>query len=304
MTTSVATASAGAAPAATSNPASSAQNTGSPATDAPRASYQERLQKRASELMQRPSPASQAPVAEDASPLEGEQQQEGDIDTQQAEAKQPEAEQDKKSRMIPEAAFKERLAREARKRESIQKELAAARLDLRKAQEASALLQRTLDEQSQARAEGVPYDPKDAEVLQLRLQEEARKVSERLMKQHEDELRQMQAELKAEARAEQLREDFSRQIDDALSAFPLVSRRDLIAEMKAEQAKARPAPTRQLAQRLHDRALEVARKLGMQTVQETPPSPSTARPAGQRSPTKLPNNVQGYQQFIESMQRR
>lgn len=296
------TASAGAAPAADALPASSAAPGANPA--GPKPSFLDRVSRRVEDA-QKGAPTQAKPITD----TDAQRPRDG-ADPMKAEGEKPNADASEKadkdkpdSKTVPLRVMQQRIAEERGKADNLRKERDSAVLDAKKAREAVAILQQSLDELHKRYAEGVAFDPRDSENLALRVEQRGREIAAKLEKEHEEALRKHAQEVLAEQKREQLRSTYQQEIDGALSQFPLANRRDLIAELKAEARKARPASAATIAKVLHERALSEFQRVSGVQAEQMPPLPSTARPPGARSPTRFPNNAKGYEAFIESMQR-
>lgn len=204
-----------------------------------------------------------------------------------------------KADVVPRARLNEALSKERKRTEDARGQLAAAQLENRKAMEAVRLLQSSVEELQKRMAEGVAYDPRDLEIMQHKMAEDGRSALEKITQEHAEMLRSQAEQMRQEQQHEQLRQSYGKEVDAALSSFPLVSRRDLIAEMKVEARKSRPASAEQLAKVLHEKALVIARQVTGSFTEESQ-VPSSARAPGARSPTRFPLNAKGFEDFINS----
>lgn len=285
----------GAAPAA----ADASQASSAPSSSRPTGSIADRISGRAEQLskdatgVEDPGTAQRVDLTEQPDPTK-----------KTAETTDPskKAEADKsKPKMIDERAFKERLGVEANKTAKAKQEAHQAKLEAQQARAAAQILQAQLDEIRQAHADGTPFDPKDDELRVRMVTEDARKRNAELLKQHQADLQQMNAEAAQQARREQTREHLSNEVDVAVSKFPGISRVELISRMTAAAKRKQAASAEQIASQLNDEFLVNARqRLGVSS--EQPPAPTTARAPGARSTTRGPNNVKGYESYIKSMQ--
>jgi hypothetical protein len=199
--------------------------------------------------------------------------------------------------VVPMAAFKERIGRMSAKIERLQEQLAARDLEAKKAAKAAELLQDALNKVRQQHADGVAFDERDDRLLQAELTERGRTLLQQLQAEHETALRQQTEAIQSEQLRETYRAQYAREISDALEQFPLVNRRELIAHLKEEATKKRPASTSQIAAMLHEQALTTARRvLG---ASEPPPSPMTTRRPGAVAQHRYSNNAKGMLAWVQ-----
>lgn len=239
-----------------------------------------------------PQPASQADP------------QAGDRPTPEAEgrdAHEGQEKDDKEPKAIPMAAFKERLARETRKQEALRQEVATRDLELGKAKEAIGLLSAELERLRGHAREGKPWDERDDALAAAELERKAREVNDRLLKEHEERVRQQQEQLRNEAEIEQYRQSYERDISDALSRFPLVDRSILVQALKVEAGKARPATAVQIAELMQQELLKKAQ--GYLGTRQSPATPETARGPSVGTPTRFENNAKGMREFLAANRR-
>jgi hypothetical protein len=248
-------------------------------------------------------PAAAAAAPEASQPASDVTPEAGNRPTPEAEgqdAREGQEDQGKEPKTIPLAAFKERLARETRKVEQFREQVAARDLELSRAKEAMGLLSAELERLRGHVREGKPYDERDDALAAAELERRAREVNDRLLKEHEERVRQQQEQLRNEAEVEQYRITYERDISDALTRFPLVDRSLLVQALKVEAGKARPATAVQLAELMQQELLARARKLGFQPPPETPSTPRA--PTG-GTPHRFENNAKGMQQWLASQRR-
>ena len=297
MTT--ATATAGAAPAADVSAASSPAPA-TPSTGRGQSTQQRMLaslaRSRASEAAAKPA---EAPAPVDEAPQQAtvdESDAAGDPDP--APATSEEAAPGKKDTdVVPMAAFKERIGRMNNRIEKLQEQLAARDLEAKKATKAAELLQEALNKVRQQHADGVTFDERDDRLLQAELTERGRTLLQQLQAEHEAALRQQAEQIQSEQLRETYRAQYAREIGDALEQYPLVNRRELIAHLKEEATKKRPASTSQIAAMLHEQALATARRvLGASA---PPPSPSTSRRPGAVAQHRYPNTAKGMLAWVQ-----
>lgn len=233
--------------------------------------------------------ATQQAAADESSPA-------GDPDPAPAtEATQDEGKKD--ADVVPMAAFKERIGRLSAKVEKLQEQLAAKDLEAKKAAKAAELLQEALNKVRQQHADGVAFDERDDRLLQAELTERGRTLLQQMQAEHEAALRQQAEQIQAEQLRETYRAQYAREIGEALERFPLVNRRELIAHLRDEATKKRPASTAQVAAMLHEQALATARRvLG---ASEPPPSPTTTRRPGAVAQHRYSNNAKGMLAWVQ-----
>lgn len=224
----------------------------------------------------------------------------GSRPTPEAEGQDAREGQEKDEKTIPMGAFKERLAREARAKEALRQEVATRDLELGKAKEAIGLLSAELERLRGSLRDGKPYDERDDALAAAELERRAREVNDRLLKEHEEKVRQQQEQLRTEAEIEQYRLSYERDISAALTKYPLVDRAILVQALKVEASKARPATAVQIAELMQQELLAKARKLGFQPPPETPETP---RAPSSGTPTRFENNAKGMQQWLAANRR-
>jgi len=211
-------------------------------------------------------------------------------------------EEDGGPKTIPMAAFKERLAREKAKVEAIRSEKAATDLRATRAEEAVALLSAELERVRNEHRQGKQWDERDDALAAADLERQARERADRVLREHEERLREQAEQFRQEQEVEQYRASYQRDIDDALSRFPLVDRSLLIHALKSEATKARPATAQQLAEVMHQRQLDAARKiLGPSASPET--LASTVRSPSNGTPHRFENNAKGMRDFLAASRR-
>lgn len=241
-------------------------------------------------------------VVDDAAPAPADQQADGVTPTAETERQPQESGERGDSRegqdtqdepkTIPMAAFKERLGRATEKNKQLQTEVAARDLDLQKARHAVQLLQQELEAVTAKHREGAAYDPRDEQLREADMERRAREIASRVQAEHEETLRKQAAAYADEVRHEQLRASYARDIDSALSQYDLVDRSLLIAALRQEASKAKPASAQTLAASIHAGILERSRKhLGPSARPDTPAT--TRSPGGGPPPVSHPNNAAG-----------
>ena len=177
---------------------------------------------------------------------------------------------------VPKKAFLERIARETAKVRAEREKSAAKDLELAKASEAMRLLDAEVERLHGLLAQGARYDEKDEVIHGHELSRRAQEASSRLLSEH-------QAALKAQQEQEQIEQQsyaIEEEIAGALQRYPMVSRRELIAEMYDKQG----APADQVAAALHKERLEVARR----TFASEQPPPARTVPSTTRAASAAP----------------
>jgi hypothetical protein len=199
---------------------------------------------------------------------------------------------------VPLAAFKERVGRLTKQRDDLRTQVQAKDLELKKALAAAHLLQDTLNKVRQQHAEGTKYDERDDQLLINDVTERGRKETEKLQAEHAEALKKQNAEALAEQQREQHRTSYARDIAAALEANDLVGRAELIAALREEAGKSRPASAQQLAAVLQEeREAKARQRFGAAERQ----SPSTARgKPGAPQPRKFANNAKGMLEWTRA----
>ena len=245
-----------------------------------------------------PEGAPQAGARPDLTQVDQRAPVDGELADNAQKAQADEAQKKPQPKMIPEAAFKQRLGIEADRTAKAKQEAHAARLEASQARAAAEILQRQLDEIRQAHADGVAFDPRDDELRIAKVTAEAKERQAQLKAEFEAEMKQVAEQAKATARREALREQLGNEVDAATAKFPGISRVELIARMTAAANRKQAASAEAIAKQLHDEFLVNARQvLG---VSEQAQMPTTARAPGARSTTRMSNNTKGYEAFIKS----
>lgn len=290
-------------PSAAPSPAITAPSSAPPATPTQRmAESLKRMRARNAEGPPAPAPQ-QAPTAEtspaDAAQPEATSTADARPDSDGESAQAEEGRQKKDTDSVPKKAFLERLAREGAKLRAEREKSAAKDLELAKATEAMRFLDAEVERLHGLLAKGATYDEKDEVIRGHELSRQAQEASSRLLSEH-------QAALKAQQEQEQIEQQshaIEEEITGALQRYPMVSRRELIAEMYEKQG----APAEQVAAQLHKERLDFARK-ALAAEQPAParavPSTTRAAPSAPAAAVRYPDTPAGMAQRLRDARAR
>lgn len=210
---------------------------------------------------------------------------------------------------VPLAVFKERLAKVQEKasvrHQELQGQVNAKDLELANSREALKLLAAEFDGYKARVAAGELPDDRDEQLRGYELEKSAREAAQRNTKAHEDRIagqaRAQEEEQEKEQHAENVK-SIAKEIDEVLTRYPMIHRRELIAEKHAlQQATGQIVDTEKLAADLHERKLTIARS---KLTAPTPATPQTARPEPVGTPvTRRVYNAKAYEARIGELSR-
>lgn len=209
-----------------------------------------------------------------------------------------------KTRMIPEAAFKARLGEVSSKLSTEREEHATTRLSLDKAKAALQLQQGEIERLKQQLQEGRAYDPRDDEIAERDLASSAREVAERLVREHQEALRQQQEQFLLESKREQVKERIRSQIEDTLPKYPLADWSTVVGALKANPRLS----VEEAAKTVHLREAERLERLGYSPRAAAAAASANGAPQGvpavrapgsaSSSTGRFANNQKGMMDFI------
>ncbi len=183
---------------------------------------------------------------------------------------------------VPLPVFKERLAKvqakAAEKHQELQSQVNTKDLELANSREAFKLLSEEFDEFKRRAVAGELPDDRDEQLRGHELEKKARDAVARNTKAHEERLaKQTEAASQAEeqeAQAERVK-SIGKELDEVLADFPMLHRRELIAEKHAlQESTGQLVDTRKLAADLNEKKMALARG---KLTSPTPALPQTAR---------------------------
>jgi hypothetical protein len=200
--------------------------------------------------------------------------------------KAKEAKKEPDSEVVPLKAFKERLARESEKAKTLRDQLGSKDLELAKSREGIRILNAELERLRAAFQEGRRPDDKDERLRGHELEAEARASLDRIQREHEQKLQAGDNETRIAVAKEELQQE----VGDALSRYPMVHQRELMAEVRAAWAANPNARIADIAASIQEAKLATADKL---RAPSRPPAPTTARPSSSGSAFTFSNDKRG-----------
>lgn len=287
------TAEAGAAPAAdvpaasSPAPAPSATPT-APTKGTPRQRMAEKLRQSRKAETEAPASANDAPtetLAGDAEKKPGESTAPQAGKDTEAKAEEPKGTEQESEQMVPLSALKERVGRANAKAEKLQGRVNELELQHRSTTEAMRLMQAEVERYRAALSEKQLLDPRDEQIRELQLQQEAQGIRSKLEKEHAEQLAQLRAEAeqaaaqeREEAQVEAQRQVLGRQLQAALDEFPLAHRAAVIHALRASPM----SEPREVAKAIHEQAITTAQRLN------APQAPKPVAPQTVSSPSASP----------------
>lgn len=258
--------------------------TSTAATDAPAQAQATSMSERMGQLRASREQATAKPTEQDSvSALRSDTEEPQSVDGAKLEGETAKAEKAKEQKAVPFPAFKERVDKLTARARQAEEAVATKDFEIQKAHEAVKLLASRLEELQSAMQEGRAFDPRDAEVGRLQLEQRAREAEARIRAQYEGTLAERQTEMEVSA----LREQLDVEITDATGRFPLVSREEIIAGMR----RVPDASAESIAEKIHEDRLAKAR--GFLGTKPPPPAPTNVRTPGVAPSRAHPPTAEG-----------
>lgn len=216
----------------------------------------------------------------------------GDVAAPDGKAKDAKAPEAKSEETIPLTAFKARLGKETEKRKALQDKLDESDLEQKRLRAKFDIAVEELKREREARAKGTALDPKDEQLRDYDIEKRAREAAAKIDREIEDAKR---ARASNEGQAE-FNDQFRADFDRVLSAHPVLSKADLIAELR------KPANvSRQVADVARERAAIILENAKKHLAKERPASPDTvkAKAGGSHSAPRTPDLKSMRKRFSE-----
>lgn len=202
---------------------------------------------------------------------------------------------------IPMKAFKERLAREAKKRDELQKQVQERDLAVSRRDTAIELLKAEVNRLSDALQQGNAWDERDEQLRAYEFQDEVRRLQSQLEAEHAERLAEAEQQARFDVRREQVRNFFA----DTLAEWgDLVSSAELRAACKKQIGDDPEMPVeeigsaiKEIAARIAGQRLEVAQK--RTAAKPETPAPKLVKPGNGTAPSyQYPANAKGMAEWL------